>query len=270
MGTVDIYLDIETLPADARPGIVPGTPPGWEPIPFLLPQRKSPPANYRKPEAIAEWEAAEDDRHAAAIEEARDRHADREADERAKAWDAWHARGLSPMLGRVLCVGFAIADGPVATIVDERDGDGEAEVLAELLEHIRDVTHGGRLPHRIIGHNIAGFDAPFLAVRGARHGIALARWLRSPSGKPWDAPLLDTADAWPCRSRPGRGQVGGSGKLPDIAAFLGLPPDPNPIDGSQVCEAYLTGRLHDVVQHCRHDIAALRDVHLRLVALGMM
>jgi hypothetical protein len=149
-------------------------------------------------------------------------------------------------------------------------GDKERTILAELERVIVDLARETRSPVRIVGHNIAGFDAPFLALRGAKHGVNLGRFLRSPSGTPWDAPLVDTSLAWPCSSRPARGQLAGSGKLTDVATFLGIAQPSNPIDGSQVLSAYLDGRLHDIVEHCRHDIAVLRSVHQRMIAAGLV
>jgi DNA polymerase elongation subunit (family B) len=131
------------------------------------------------------------------------------------------------------------------------DTDDEREVLAAL-----DNLIGGERGVRIVGHNVAGFDIPFLRVRALRHRLprlaaAFGRW----TGKPWDARCVDTMALWPST---GRGQT--FVKLQHIRRALGLPVQVG-IDGSEVAAAWYDGRRDEVIRHCRLDVADVREVY---------
>lgn len=273
---IDVYLDIETLPAAAAAGVTFGTAPGWTPPPFeapafVPPNRKSPPANWKDLQKIACFEADEDARHARAIADAvRDHAAGTEAAltkateaSRAAVWDAWARGSLSPMSGRIACIGYAVGDAP-ADVITGSEVD-QLRALADVFDLACQASHGCV---RVVGHNIDGFDGPYLLIRAARHGVRnIAPYLRARSGKSWDAPTLDTLTAWPCGSQ--RGKAPGSASLDAIAAFIGIDRGNNPITGAGVLEAYMSGREADIIAHCRDDIEVLRQAHRWMQAAGM-
>lgn len=116
---------------------------------------------------------------------------------------------------------------------------------------------------RRVAHNGRRFDFPLLQLRALKHGqLDLARSLHQ--AKPWDERLIDTCEWWP---RTGWGASGSSARMDDICAFLGIDRPDNPIDGSQVLDAYVSGRLDEVVQHCLADVRVLREVFVTLATM---
>jgi hypothetical protein len=158
---------------------------------------------------------------------------------------------LDPMLGRVVCIGVAgIADGDVPEVLT---GD-EADLLAGLGDALR----GLRIT--LVGHNVRGFDVPFLAVRARCHRMhGLARDLAA-------ATLIDTRDLWPRVEHYGappvptvRGVNGAS--LPSICRALGLAHPGDTITGADVATAWEAGDRASVIDHCRADVERVRDVY---------
>lgn len=252
MPTAYFYLDIETLPNDASPGVTFGTAPGWTPPRFLEPPRRTVPASYTRPDTIDRWNRDEDARHAAEGAAARATWGD---SDRAAAWTAWTRRALSPMTGRIACIGYAIGDSPAEVITGDED-----DMLHDLASAFARAHASSNGAVQTVGHNIDAFDGPYLVLRAALHGIAgIAPYLRSHTGRASDAPTVDTMDRWPCGTRPGKAP--GSASLDAIAAFLSIDRSANPISGAHVLDAYLTGREDQIIAHCHDDIRVLRNIH---------
>ena len=92
--------------------------------------------------------------------------------------------GLSPLAGRIILSGllFTTAFGWRGSVYGASNNLSEAEILAQTLELITSVlADGGEL----IGHNVAGFDLPFLARRAKVAGLRLPGWLVDATSS-WD------------------------------------------------------------------------------------
>src|SRR5688572_10367955 len=124
-----LYLDVETLPLASSLAA---------PYPDA---ERLPPGNYKNPDAIAGW-----------------REKDRAAwsDQRAKECS------LTPRLGRIVCVGWAIDGGDVHTRIAAVEG-AEVMLLDAVWELIEEAD-------RIVTFN-GNFDLRFVAVRSMIHGI---------------------------------------------------------------------------------------------------
>lgn len=118
---------------------------------------------------------------------------------------------LVPAAGEILLSGVRHpeAEGP-APLIQYHKG-GEARIIEKTIEACSSFARDGVL----VGHNLGGFDLPFLAVRAAAHGIPVPAW--SVSGDR----MLDTLRLF-----------GGWGKfrtgmlsLQDTAALWGREPD---------------------------------------------
>ena len=242
------FIDLETLPEDACVGMDPGCAPGWTPTPIdqlvAEPGRRTCPTSYRKSQTIDAWEARESERYSTAVREAWLAAHDAQEIERAKGREEWAKGSLNPLRGRVACISVAFGEGDVDVIECAED---EASGLRELSGRIG----GARV---FVAHYGIGFDFPFLQVRAMRHGgLRLARALHQ--DKPWDGRLVDTKDWWPVVGRKGA-------RLVDCCALLGIDhSEGNPIDGSEVLDAYISGRWQEVVEHARADVRDLREVY---------
>ncbi len=234
-----LFLDIETLPDSAVVGMpLHGRPPGWSPQPV-----GEPPSNYKSAEAIHGWQVRE---------------LQKQSD---NAWKDYANRALSPMTGRIACIGYAVDHTPSATF---GCGDDEREALMLLDELI--VKLGGSV--QIVGHNIKAFDVPYLRLRALAHDMPVLARRLSP-GKKWGDKIIDTCELWPASNGRQYGKVDGSAKLSDVCAFLGIRRNEQ-IMGNQVFAAYVAGKMDQIAHHCREDIDDTRSLFLRLESAGFL
>jgi cell wall-associated NlpC family hydrolase len=119
----------------------------------------------------------------------------REAHER--GW--FEKAALSPVTGRVLCVGVVLPIGEV-TVIGEDAGVEEADIVSDAMAWIDTIVHniGGDVTSSkfVIGHNIKGFDLPFLIRRAWALGVPVPRDLLM--GRYWSDVVIDTMERWGC------------------------------------------------------------------------
>jgi hypothetical protein len=221
-----LFLDIETIP--------PANGGHFERIRAGI----RPPAQYKKPESIAEWMAENADRCA--------------NEELARL-------GLNGLYGEICVIGFAVGDGPVDTA---RTEDGHERGLIEFaFEAITALSVSDRSGYehglQVVGHNIE-FDIRFLFHRAVRHGIRIPKCIR-PAFDPDKGRYntFDTMKVW-------------SGyrdfvKLKDLAREL-LGDTCEDIDGSEVAGLWATNP-EKVVEHCRQDVERVRALYRKFKAV---
>jgi len=137
---------------------------------------------------------------------------------RAKAWDEFKDKAaLSPLTGRVLAIGWINRE--TSTYDYEHISDNalapmsEKELIETFLSMADAVlSDGGSL----VGHNIIGFDLPFLLRRGLKHGIRPPKTITESLKQYRPANLIDTMLAWQFGSRTEK-----MVKLDALAAFFG-------------------------------------------------
>ena len=255
------FIDLETLPGDATVGMDLERPPGWEEPSWEervapIEGRKSPAygGNQAKLDAWAEKEA---ERVKEAEEKAQEKAQDSVASEREAYASKWRKGSLSAFKGRIACISYAFGDGQVEVIDCAEDEEAGMRELGELA--VDRISHGGaRMAVQWVAHNGSGFDFPMVQLRALHHGsTALAR--RFHQEKPWDERAIDTALWVP---KLGGGWKGAGTKLGDVCKLLGIDHDAdNPIDGSQVLDAYVEGRWDEVIAHAAADVRDLRKLY---------
>ena len=182
------------------------------------------PSNYKDPEKIAAYIAE----HAA---------------------DAHRSTSLDPLLGRILCIGYAVDGQPVECTPIESFAD-EAVILCKLDEVVRIMAANG--PIHFCGHNLAAFDLPFLWLRAVKYGFHdLAR--RLPYHQYQRPYLLDTmiAAGGPSRDR---------FSLDKLARYFGIGAKSEGISGREIWEAYKAGRAAEIAEYCKHDVDLTRKL----------
>ncbi len=217
-----IYFDIETIP-NQDPGA----------IERAMAEIK-PPSRITKPESIEKWLA--ENREEAARE-------------------AVAKTSFDGGYGHVCTIAWAHDDDEIKS-VHASDVSQEGDALAAFF---------GDLPEyhstTIVGHNILGFDIPFLTKRAIVLGARLPRataWPRDP--KPWDKSCHDTMIMW----AGGRGTI----SMDKLCAIFGLEGKGDGMHGSEVAQAWLDGRHDEIEDYCRHDVEQTRAVHKRFMAAG--
>lgn len=233
MDDLYIYLDLETLPtsrADVRE---------------RYEAEVAPPANYKSAEAISKWWGEHGD--AAKVE-------------------AVAKTALNGTFGELLCIGWAVGNGPVGVFVRDQFGGSEADMIQGWADALRAAAEAARpddgdwWDRRAcwVGHNIEDFDLRFLwqrtRINGVRlpFGLPLERYAKAPR-------RYDTMKEW--------GGWNGRVKQRDLELAFGLErTDPLSLGGADVWDAYKTGRVQDVVQHCAEDVRLLREIHRRMIA----
>ena len=135
-----------------------------------------------------------------------------------KEWNTFKDKAaLSPLTGRVLAIGWInpstaeydceyIFDNPVAPVP-------EKELIEDFLS-MADAVLSDK--GSLIGHNIIGFDLPFLLRRGLKHGIRPPKTITNSLAQYRPTNLIDTMLAWGFGSRTEKYVT-----LDALAAFFG-------------------------------------------------
>lgn len=220
-----ITLDIETLPC-ADPEIIAD-----------IHASIKPPGNLKKAETIAAWWETDG-------EQAKD--------------DAVAKTSFDGLYGRIACICYAFDDGEVFSC----HSDSEYQLLVEFYSHIYDQTttaaHGQLVdvPAVLIGHNIAGFDLPFLKHRSIINGVKPpAAIMAAMNAKSWDKCIADTMLMW---SSEREKRV----SMDKLCRALGIP-GKGDFDGSMVAATWPTEPLK-VVGYCMDDVERTRAIYKRL------
>lgn len=158
---------------------------------------------------------------------------------------------LYPEFGQVCCVSYADAEDMDSPVRHKLAGNVEEE--REILEDI-----GGFLDNHItlVGHNIKGFDIPFLAKRYMAHGLHVPASLNTLGKKPWEIPHLDTMELM---------KFGSSNmSLRAACLLLGIKDPKENMDGEGVWECFKRHDMAPIGDYCDGDVEAVRGVFTAL------
>ena len=192
-----------------------------------------PPATYKKPESIAAWHKEEGPQAIA---------------------DAVAKTGLDGAFGQVVCIGYDLHDTGEPDAVyglDERD------VLMRFNAALDTIPHNMHNATTVVGHNVSAFDLRFLWQRYVVNGIRPHPIINmAAQAKSCDVKIYDTMT-----------QFAGHGNrisLDKLCLALGIPSPKGDMDGSMVNQAVKDGRLLEVVEYCKRDVKATREVYRRM------
>ena len=208
-----LYFDIETIPTDLD----------W--VIDDLRANIKPPAQYKKPESIAEWMEANAEQALA---------------------DAIHSTGLDGSYGRITCIGYAFDDEPVQTVGTHLQMT-EHTILADFAADIN-----SRKITKIVGHNIIDFDMEFLKKRAIIHGVKIE--LPFLASK-YDSVFFDTMTKWSAQKRI---------KMDKLARVLGIE-GKGDVDGSMVWDMHQRGEHQAIADYCADDVRMVREIYKRMI-----
>lgn len=225
---MNIYLDIETLPTTDADVIA------------EIAANIKPPANYSKPETIAKW-----------LEENKEQ----------AVKEAVHKTGFSGLYGSIACICYALDDGEVFSVSVDA-APSEASMLANFYEHLIQLTsieaHHGQVMQQVtfIGHNIIGFDLPFIKHRSIINGVRPpASLIKAFDAKPWGNEVADTMLMW---SSDKEKRV----SMDKLCKAFGIQ-GKGDFDGSMVAETWPINP-QKVIDYCADDVRRTRDMFKRM------
>lgn len=124
-----------------------------------------------------------------------------------------------PEYSKIGSIAFGVKNGD-DNYIKYMVGDDE-KVIIELLFNIIEEFRKKKLNGYLCGHNINGYDIPFLIKRGLKHGLKIPKsFTNSLTVKPWEANIVDIIDLWKFT---GSDYV----SLESIARTLGINPEEN-------------------------------------------
>lgn len=212
--------------------------------------------NLKDPLKIAEKIESERSKHEAKKLTAR---SDYERD-RQKHFDDHYARAaLSAITGQVLAIGIKPAGKESHLILSDGTEAGETALLKEFWAIIAKAQMSAF--RRFIGHNIAGFDLPFLMQRSWVRGVAVPEGIFD-QDRFLSRIFIDIQKKFTC------GVHGQFVSLDTVARVLGIPgKDLIDCDGASFAAEYLSGdaeRVKTALMYLDHDLAMTEAAAVRM------
>lgn len=216
-----IFFDIETIPSQ---------------LPGILDEFKAAvtaPAKYSKPESIAEW-----------LKENRD----------SEAEAAWLKTSFDGGVGQVVCIGWAVGEGDAQSVFDPHWNGSSAGEKVTILHFFSQLEAIGRSV--LVGHNVIGFDLPFIWKRCMVLGIKPPSWFPRNPSKYSSEMVRDTMLLWDQEQRSG-------GSMDRICRLMGIP-GKGDISGADVWPMVKAGDIEAVAEYCRGDVERTRAMFKRM------
>jgi 3'-5' exonuclease len=177
---------------------------------------------------------------------------------------------LEATSGRVLSIAVDVGPIPGMTIegltqaqteyVFGIDAEGNEQPEARLLtDFVSLMSDFDTECDEIVGHNVIGFDLPFIFQRCLVHNIAVRPFVNL--GDYNVRGVFDTMHVWCCGDRRGRAS------LDDIAWTLGIESSKTEdVEGSRIFELYQAGKLAEIREYNLNDVRVTRKVYEHMVA----
>lgn len=153
-------------------------------------------------------------------------------------------------LGRIACIAWSIDDEPVFSSGLDYTEEQTIELFYAFIEsECHDEV-------KFCGHNIAGFDLPFLKHRSIIHGIKPTKSLwQAMSAKPWDNCIADTMLMWSPDSQK-------RASMDKLCKALGIQ-GKDGFDGSMVADTWPVDQ-NKVIEYCKDDVRRTRAIYKRI------
>jgi 3'-5' exonuclease len=146
--------------------------------------------------------------------------------------------------GRICCISYAIDDGPTQSL----SGD-EKTMLTKFWEVARGIN-------LFVGFNIIDFDLRFIYQRSIVHQIRPSQDLTFARYR--NNPIYDVMREW---SKWNMTSI----SLHALAKALGLKSSKEgDIEGKDVAQAYIDGRIVDICKYCEADVVLTREMYKRM------
>lgn len=155
---------------------------------------------------------------------------------------------LNGAYGRVACIAWIDDNGAILNTTKELS---EKEVILEFFNN-------SQLDKDFCGHNIAGFDLPFLKHRAMILGIKPPlNLLKAMNAKPWDECIKDIMLMW-------SGDKNKMASLELMCWWFGIKHEYADFNGSMVAETWPINP-QKVIDYCVADVKATRELYNRMI-----
>ena len=139
-------------------------------------------------------------------------------------------------------------------------GSDEKELLTDFISFMNQVFF--KAPGiKLVGHNIKGFDLPYIIKKSILHSLDLPRQLHLHKVKPWENCLIDTYEVW---------KAGGwsSAALAHLCLLLGIKNPKDDMNAGEVGAAFYDGRIEEIKNYCEEDIEAAGSLMLKFANMS--
>ena len=156
----------------------------------------------------------------------------------------WRKTSFDGGYGKICVIGYAFDDAPAKTIICYDEKAGISAFFNEISQ-----TKAGNV--EFVGHNITGFDIPFLWKRAVINRLphsSIPKDVRHGLGR-----VFDTMIAWAGYKE----RI----SLDDLAKVLGFESHKTEMDGSMVCDTWLCGKHDEVAAYCIKDVDLTRQIY---------
>jgi len=202
------------------------------------PDMVEPPGNYKNPDTVRAYQES-------------------------KADEAYRKLALNPLWAQVIVISAAYGDGDIHTFKD----DNEEHLLKKFDMYLynlqqnpsstKDLIKQSPDVWTLVGYNIREFDAPILFLRAKKYGCKnIERLLRDLSR--YDRRIEDVMQmALPTM---GKQYL----KMDELCKFFGIE-GKGDIDGSNVYDYFIGGKLEEIAQYCSEDVQRTRELYKILI-----
>lgn len=171
---------------------------------------------------------------------------------------------LTAEWGRIVCISvgqikFDEDDNP---FMQKKSfyGSDEKELLTDFISFMNQVFF--KAPGiKLVGHNIKGFDLPYIIKKSILYSLELPRQLHLHKVKPWENCLIDTYEVW---------KAGGwsSAALAHLCLLLGIKNPKDDMNAGEVGAAFYAGRIEEIKNYCEEDIEAAGSLMLKFANMS--
>lgn len=236
----NLFIDLETIPSGSYPEVVLSPKPTLQDV--KVGNRKGDNAiiyaQEKLPDAISKWE-------------------DESEKLQLKAKEGYLKRAVHSLTCEVICLGYAFDKHPPEVIT------GTEQEIIQAFNALINRFGDRKYAINIVGHNIIGFDLPIIFHRSIKFSqVSLMRFLSGFKDYQGKEHIKDTMLMWAYLT------YKEFTKLDDVCKYLGLR-GKGDVDGSQVFDLYMQGKLEQICDYCKDDIDQVRDLYFRMVMEGV-
>lgn len=157
---------------------------------------------------------------------------------------------LHPVFGRIVCAcAFSTESNDTLSICGPDEKDILEKVSTLFFKQERE---------RLAGHNIKGFDIPFLCHKLLKHKMAFPKQLKVAGKKPWQIEHIDTVELMQFGSGPYI-------SLDQMCLHLEVDsPKEGEVNALGVWDAFKAGQYDLIAQYCKADVRAWYKCYTRM------